>query len=268
MENYLADNLKFLRQMRKQSQEALAAILEVKRTTYSAYELGKAEPNLLTLRKITEWAQLSADYLISRSLRETPMSVLVEWQAMYKADVHGKHIRVVAVREEEGIGGGAVYDAVKVTASAGYTAGYHDREFIQALPTFRMPFLRKRLNGRTFQIKGDSMPPAPNGSWVAGTYLEDWSLIRNGMPYIVVTREDGIVFKLVENQIKERGCLRLSSTNTFYKPYDVPVEQVIEIWEFSFYVTEEFSPPEDPAQAINQAVKMLQIEVENLKSKA
>ena len=67
METHLADNLKFLRQNRKQSQEALAAILEVKRTTYSAYELGKAEPNLTTLLKIAEWAQLSSDCLLYTS---------------------------------------------------------------------------------------------------------------------------------------------------------------------------------------------------------
>jgi len=101
---------------------------------------------------------------------------------------------------------------------------------------------------------------------VAGTYLEDWTLIRNGMPYIVVTREHGIVFKLVENKLKEGGFLRLSSTNTFYKPFDVSKEDIVEVWEFSFYITEEFCPQEDPAHAINQAVRMLQIEVENLKS--
>lgn len=268
METYLADNLKFLRQTRKQSQEALAAILEVKRTTYSAYELGKAEPNLTTLLKIAEWAQLSTDYLISRPLRTTLPSTIVEWQTMYRADVHGKHIRILTVRNEEPGLAGPSFEAVKSTASAGYTAGYADREFIQTLPTFRMPFLRRKLNGRTFQIKGDSMPPAPDGSWVSGIYVEDWNLIRSGMPYIVVTRENGIVFKLVENRIKEENCLRLSSTNTFYKPYNVPLEEVAEVWEFSFYLTEEFSPPEDPAQAINQAVRMLQIEVENLKSKA
>jgi transcriptional regulator with XRE-family HTH domain len=268
METYLADNLKFLRQERKQSQEALAAILEVKRTTYSAYELGKAEPNLATLLKIAEWAQLSADYLISRPLRDTLPSTIAEWQGLYRADVHGKHLRLLSIRDEDSGLAGPVFDAVKSTASAGYTAGYSDREFIQTLPAFRMPFLRRRLNGRTFQIKGDSMPPAPDGSWVAGTYLEDWSLIRSGMPYIVVTRDNGIVFKLVENRIKDEGCIRLSSTNTFYKPYDVSLEEIIEVWEFSFYITEEFSPQEDPAHAINQAVKMLQIEVENLKSKA
>jgi len=266
METYLADNLKFLRQERKQSQEALATILEVKRTTYSAYELGKAEPSLVTLLKIAEWAQLSADYLISRSLRNTLPSTIAEWQGLYRADVRGKFIRILSIRDEEPGLAGPIFDAVKSTASAGYTAGYSDREFIQALPTFRMPFLRRRLNGRTFQIKGDSMPPAPDGSWVAGTYLEDWNLIRNGMPYIVVTQENGIVFKLVENRIKEEGCLRLSSTNAFYKPYTVPITEILEVWEFSFYITEEFYPQEDPAQAINQAVRMLQIEVENLKS--
>ena len=105
------------------------------------------------------------------------------------------------------------------------------------LPTFSMPFLSKERKYRTFQISGDSMLPIPDGSYVTGEYVLDWTYIRNGQPYIILTQDDGIVFKIAENKIEEEGKLTLSSLNPLYHPYDLAVADIKEVWKFVHYIS-------------------------------
>ena len=73
--------------------------------------------------------------------------------------------------------------------------------------------------------------PIPNGAWVTGAFIEDWSAIKLGTPCIIVTRNDGVVFKLVYSTIATNGMLQLVSTNAAYKPYDLAISEVVEIWK-------------------------------------
>jgi hypothetical protein len=43
------------------------------------------------------------------------------------------------------------------------------------------------------------MLPIPDGSWVTGEFVQDWHDIISGKAYVVFTINDGIVFKVVEN---------------------------------------------------------------------
>jgi hypothetical protein len=45
------------------------------------------------------------------------------------------------------------------------------------------------------------------------------------MPYIILTIDDGIVFKVVHNDIKTKGRLKLISFNPLYEPYDIDAKQ-------------------------------------------
>ena len=82
------------------------------------------------------------------------------------------------------------------------------------------------------------MPPVTEGSWVTGEFIQNWKHIRDGYPYIVVTKDDGIVFKIAYNRL-EKGKLLLCSTNTFYEPYEVIVENVLEVWSFTHFISSE-----------------------------
>ena len=90
---------------------------------------------------------------------------------------------------------------IPVKAKAGYALGYSDPEFIKELPTIRLPFLSKNRKYRTFPISGDSMPPVSDGSFVVGEFVQDWTSIKSDTPCIFVTKDEGIVFKIIENQI-------------------------------------------------------------------
>ena len=76
------------------------------------------------------------------------------------------------------------------------------------------------------------MPPVSEGSWVTASYLQDWNDIKDGDNYIVVTKDEGIVFKRLYNKIKADHSLTLVSTNSAYAPYILHIDQVVEVWKF------------------------------------
>ena len=84
------------------------------------------------------------------------------------------------------------------------------------------------------------MPPISEGSWVTASYLQDWNDIKDGENYIVVTKDDGVVFKRLYNKIKEDQSLTLVSTNSAYAPYPMHINKVIEIWKFETWNGFEF----------------------------
>jgi hypothetical protein len=109
------------------------------------------------------------------------------------------------------------------------------------------------------------MLPIPSGSYVTGEFLQNWNLIKNGFPYIVLTKNDGIVFKQVYNHMKEKQTLHLVSTNPLFDPYDVPVSEVMEIWKFVNYMSTE-TPERPTGEDIGNAVAQLQVEMRTIKN--
>ena len=128
-------------------------------------------------------------------------------------------------------------EMIPVKARAGYALGYSDPEFIKELPTIRLPFLSKNRKYRTFPISGDSMPPVADGSYVVGEFVQDWTTISSDTPCVLVTKDEGIVFKIIDNQIKEDKNLLLISTNPLYEPYSVELKDILEIWIFRCYIS-------------------------------
>lgn len=260
---FFAKNIQLLRKRKKRSQEELATALGLKRTTLSAYEQGVAEPNLETLVRFSRFFKISIDKLLMVDLSTLSEMYLSELEKGLDTDITGKRIRVLATtvneQNEDNI------EVVPLKAKAGYTAGYADPEFVRVLPTFHLPFLSKEKKYRTFQISGDSMPPVPHGAWVTGEYVQNWNHIRNGFPHIVVTRDEGVVFKIVYNKVKENNTLVLASTNPIYEPYEVNIHDVLEIWLFVNYINH--TPPEIQQEQNNlsKAIYELKNEVKTLK---
>ena len=61
--------LKELRKSRKLTQDEVAKTLNVSRATYNGYELGKYEPNIITLCRLAELFNVSLDELLGRDTR-------------------------------------------------------------------------------------------------------------------------------------------------------------------------------------------------------
>jgi len=225
---HFAENLKFLRIRRKKSQTDLAVELEITRTTLSGYEKN-VQPPFRTLIKISEYFNVSLDALIKYKLDVLSAFQLSQIEKGFDVDVTGNKLRLLTITVDSK--GKENIELVPVKAQAGYTNSYGDLEFIASLPKFRLPFLPENKTYRTFQIKGDSMLPITENSWVTCSYVENWEFIKNGKACIVVTKNEGIVFKLVYNRLKN-GAFLLVSSNSDYTPYDIQVSQILEIWQF------------------------------------
>lgn len=257
-------NLKFLRKRRSRSQDESAGAIGVKRTTWSAYEQGVAEPGFETLIKISDYFKIPIDMLIKQDVTSFPESKIREIEISREADVTGRNLRVIVTTvdssdEQENI------ELVPVKAKAGYTGGFADPDYIKVLPTFRLPFLSRERKYRAFPISGDSMPPVSDGSWVTGEYVENWQSVSNGKPYLIVTKNDGIVFKTVFNRLEESGTLLLCSTNPKYDPYEVTSEDILEIWKFVNYISAELPDPNINQKQLTNTVLTIQREVSELK---
>ena len=224
---YFTSNIKFLRKRRGRTQDDVAVALNLKRSTLSGYENGVAQPGIEILVAFSRYFNLSIDTMLKIDLSKLSESQLGELERGYDAYIKGSNLRVltttVSPDNTENI------EMVPEKAKAGYTTGYADPEFIGELPRFRLPFLSDKKKYRTFQLKGDSMLPIPEGSWVTGEFVHDWREITSGKAYVVFTLNDGIVFKVVENIIKTEGKLILYSLNPIYEPYEVHINEVKEI---------------------------------------
>jgi len=235
---YLGSNLKLLRNRLKKSQDDMAAILGVKRSTLNSYENGVAlTPPLDLLMKLSNYFKFSLDVIVRLDLSKISEYSLGEMQRGFTKDIEGKNLRILYTtvdnEDRENI------ELVPIKSKAGYTAGYNDPEYISGLPTFQLPFLQKDKKYRAFQLDGDSMLPIPDRAHVIGEYVQNLNTLKDGTAYIIVTQDDGVVFKVVYNQIRKRKKLLLRSLNTAYEPYEIGIEQVIEAWRFVNYFTSE-----------------------------
>ncbi len=260
----IGKNLKALRKFKKLSQDQFATNLGLTRSSYSGYENGVAEPNLQTLVKISEFYKISLDKLVKENFESYTEE---KWDNLFKdvqADLEGKKLRILATTvnqdDVENI------QLVNVKASAGYTSGYSDPGFISVLPTFQLPFLKKDRTYRTFPIKGDSMPPVSDGSYVVAEYVENWNSIKSGYPHIIVTEDDGIVFKVVYNRLGDNQSFQLCSTNPFYEPYEVHANKIVEIWRFVNYISSDMPVTEFKESELTKAILDLQADVKHMKN--
>ena len=262
---YFSSNIKHLRKRKGRTQDDVAFALNMKRSTLSGYENEVAKPSVEVLTAFSDYFGVAIDTLIKVDLRSLPESQISQLERGYDVFIKGSKLRVLTTTvgedNEENI------ELVPEKAKAGYTGGFADPDFIKVLPTFRLPFLSKEKKYRTFQISGDSMLPIPDGSYVTGEYVQNWRHIKNGQHYIILTVDDGIVFKMVENNIESNGKLKLHSLNELYEPYEIDINEVREIWKFVNYISSEMPTANQPKDELLKTVKELRKEVRAIQTK-
>ncbi|MBN2682000.1 MAG: LexA family transcriptional regulator [Bacteroidales bacterium] len=262
---YFPQNIKMLRKRRKRTQDDVAVTLNMKRSTLSGYENGVAEPGLDSLISLSKYYGISIDTLVNTNLEKLSESQLSELERGFDVYIKGSSLRVLACTVDSS--NNENIELVNEKASAGYSRGYSDPEYISVLPVFQLPFLSKSKKYRTFQISGDSMLPIPHGAYVTGEYIQNWSYLKKGDTCIIVTHDDGVVFKILGNTIAYKTPVTLRSLNPQYKTYQIDSENIKEIWKFVNYISSDVPEAVNSEMEIFRTMANLKDDVEQLKKK-
>ncbi len=242
-------NLKYLRKLRGWTQEEFANKLGIKRSLIGAYEEERADPRLDVLEIIADMFKLSLDELFLKDLSNTGSSYLAKrrQQKMMSADRNIIHF-------------------VPVKAAAGYLAGYADTEFIDELNTFTLPMLSGG-NYRAFEIIGDSMMPTPSGSIIVGEKVENFEDTKSNYAYIIVSRSEGIVYKRIVKNNRNKAKITLVSDNPAFQPYQVNVGDIIEMWQANTIINKVTHQQRWDVNSLANLVNNLQDQVSSMKKK-
>ena len=155
---------------------------------------------------------------------------------------------------------------VPVRAAAGYLTGYADSEFIDELNTFTLPMLTGG-NYRAFEIIGDSMMPTPSGSIIVGEKLDSMDDVKNNFAYIVVSKNEGIVYKRLVKNNRAKNKITLVSDNPSFQPYQVNAEDIIELWHAQAVISKVTQQLMWDVNSLANIVNNLQDQVSTLKKK-
>lgn len=260
--NFFSSNIKLLRSRKNRTQSDLAAALEMKRTTVNAVENSISQPTVPQLQAFSKYFGIAIDTLINTDLSQLSESQFTDLKNGFDVFIRGTNLRVIATTVDRNNNDNIEF--VNEKAKAGYVTSFADPEYIGNLPVFQLPFLSQEKKYRAFTISGDSMLPIPSGSVVIGEFIQNFYDIKSGDAYIVVTRDEGIVFKLAENNISENQSLQLISLNPEFEPFELSITEIKEIWKFVCYLNTEIPEPETDIQKVLKTVNELKSELQNL----
>jgi DNA-binding XRE family transcriptional regulator len=258
-------NIKYLRKLKNMTQEEFAKAIFIKRSSLGAYEEGRAKPNQDSLMVLGKMFNLTLEQLYTVDLGEVANEKLRNANNQNSKDPYlsGEKLRVLSVavdrQEREQI------VLVPVRARAGYALGYADSEYMADLPSFYLPMLPQGAY-RAFEIEGDSMLPLKPGSFVIGEYVENFYNIRNGDTYIIVSKEDGVVYKRINNHINQDGTLTLLSDNLIYPAYTMHASNILEVWKAKAFISTNLPDANLSLDKVGSIVMELQKEVHRLKN--
>lgn len=251
---FIQTNIRHLRALKGFSQEFFAEELGWSRSMVGSYEEGRSEPPINRLIDLSNYFGIPIDILVKNDLRLAKDTSFIEVgnrRVLFPITVNENNQDLIEI--------------VPAKASAGYLEGYADPEYIEKLQKIKLPFLPTGTH-RAFPIKGDSMLPVKDGAFVVAKFVEDITDVKNGRTYVVLTKEDGLVYKRVYNQIKANGTLLLNSDNRAYKPYEVKAEDVLELWEFTCCInTQEYEEDELKLSSIVTMFQDLKVELKSIK---
>jgi len=80
-----------------------------------------------------------------------------------------------------------------------------------------------------------------------------------------LTLNEGVVFKIIENNIANDKSLRLFSLNPVYDPYVLQVSEITEIWKFTNFISSQIPEPKLPEKDLLSTVALLKQEMNKIK---
>ncbi|MBK8516912.1 MAG: helix-turn-helix domain-containing protein [Saprospiraceae bacterium] len=213
----LGQNIKYLRNKNKLSQQELSEKLSVPRSSLSDYEREHTQVGIDTLIKLSDIFDVRIDDMVRTNLSHRELEI-----------IRNKDMKVLAISVNAD--NNSNIELVETKAEAGYLESFADPEYIRDLPKIAFPNIPQGTY-RGFEIHGDSMLPMESGSIVICAYLERLKDIKAGKTYVIISKTDGVVYKRVKNDANTNK-LMLISDNEAYLPYEINYTDIAEVWQY------------------------------------
>jgi len=147
---------------------------------------------------------------------------------------------------------------VPVSAQAGYGNQLHDPVYFKELPTFSLPDYKQRSGThRCYDVSGDSMEPTIySGEKIVCSFVEkeDWfTRVKNNFVYVVITHNDVLVKRIV-NRLRDNATIELFSDNTYYQPYILNGEDVVEVWQVNMKISPFMPSPSNQRNSFHEDI--------------
>jgi len=150
---------------------------------------------------------------------------------------------------------------VKTTGLKEYLANFQKVDYLRSLPTISLPFVTSERS-RAFESGSDF--PMQN-SIIIGLGISDWSDIKDGSFYILVTSHIGVIYRRVYNQVKIKGVLLLSSDNPTISSLEIAIKDVVEIWEVNAFISQQLPEPHISMERVKNIVHDLSNELDRFR---
>lgn len=210
--NYLAENIKFLRQKQGDTQKQFGERFGWSRFNVSSYEDGRASVPIERLLQLKEAYGYSVEEMFSFKLpiekEELPLfSASLNTEPVYSKNSDGI-IEVPAVKN-----------------LLEYASKHHEARYIASLPVFQLPLVQ-HADYRAFLI---------DKKWQIGIHARQWVNVKDGSKTLVFLRNGTWLYGKVLNELMEHSRLIISTDS---KPNIVAMSEIEEVWEqyatFSF----------------------------------
>lgn len=278
----VSENIKYLRKLKGYTQEQFAERIGIKRSLVGAYEEARANPKEIYLDSMAEVLGVEVEHLLHENLKEKGRKLgagmilklnpslpeaepkserSMENQVMESAtdledgaitgaqmDLFGSAVRVVEEPLEQKM------EAVSVPARSTSSAKGWKEESQAVSNTDFLKLIEGLLStqeGYRLFMQPDDIPL--NGTSVVGKRLHGVESVLNDHLYIIVTRDDQVLFRRAFNQLAIKGTLILSSDFPEKPTIELKADMIKEVYQYlgSFQT----SPPS--AVAPVQKLKLL-----------
>ncbi len=246
----LAKNLKYLRKANKISQQELADILGLKRTTLGDYERSTSNPSIQTLIQLAEHFDITVDQLLKDKIYNNEYTI-----------VEDSNQKILAISVDKS--NNNLIDLVESKAEAGYLSSFQDPEYIKDLPKISIPGLVGDTY-RAFEINGDSMLPITSGSIIICSYVEHLDQTKDGKTYIVISKSEGLVYKRIKKDLKNTRLI-LQSDNEHYLPYDISLSDISELWQYHAHIS--FSDNKPVVEELKEQLSDMEKQIKEIKAR-
>lgn len=133
--------------------------------------------------------------------------------------------------------------------------------YLTRLPSFQLPNLPPGYY-RAFESGEDFAYP---NALLVGSFVRNWYDIKDGVQYVFVLRDQGFIYRNAFNHVKSAGILLLTSDMAAIPNMEVPLQDVLEVWEVKAFISLQLPEPQPSLERVNQLVDELQAELNQYK---